>query len=178
MSNKKLIIAICLVMVFAVFATGCRPLERPVPRDPHTNEEIRETTPRMDARGGDAPNMTRDGARDVGGNGNLTARAERIADAVANMEEVRSATVVITDTTALVGVTLARNTNDVATDLKRRIEDVVTQTDREIDRVAVTADPDLITRIRNVADETGRGRPLSGFGREVEEIIRRIIPNA
>ncbi|QUH26781.1 YhcN/YlaJ family sporulation lipoprotein [Serpentinicella alkaliphila] len=163
MSNRKLIIALCLVMVFAVFATGCRPLERPVPRDPHTDEEIKETTPRMDARGGD---------------GNLTARAERIADAVAKMEEVRSAYVVITDTTALVGVALAGNTNDVATDLKRRIEDVVTKTDREIDRVAVTADPDLITRIRNVADETGRGRPLSGFGREVEEILRRIIPNA
>jgi len=179
MTKKKIIIVLCLVMMFAILATGCRPAERPAP-EPNVNDELRESTDGMDTRGGGgAPNMDREGTPGTTAEeGNLSARADKIVDAVTNLDEVKSATVVITDNTALIGVMLTRNTDEVATDLKDKIEDVVKQTDREIDRVAVTANPDLITRIRNIADETGEGRPLSGFGREVEEILRRIIPNA
>lgn len=163
MTNKKIIIGLCFVMILAVFATGCRPLERPAPTP---TPQQQPGTPGTDT------------TPDTGREGDLTERANRIADEVTALEEVRSATVVITENTALVGITLSDDMEEVGTELENRIEDVVTEADREIDRVAVTADPDLFTRIENIAKETGSGRPLSGFGREVEEIIRRIIPNA
>lgn len=58
------------------------------------------------------------------------------------------------------------------------MEDAVRNADRDITRVSVSADPDIFTRIDNIARDIGRGRPLSGFGDEIEEIIRRITPGA
>jgi len=62
--------------------------------------------------------------------------------------------------------------------MKKKIEDVVRRTDSEIDRVSVSADPEIFDSIENVVRETGRGRPLSSFGKEIEDIVRRITPGA
>ncbi|HCJ79684.1 MAG TPA: YhcN/YlaJ family sporulation lipoprotein, partial [Desulfotomaculum sp.] len=32
------------------------------------------------------------------------------------------------------------------------------------------------TRIKRIAEGIGQGRPISAFGREVEEILRRVVP--
>ncbi|AOY77440.1 YhcN/YlaJ family sporulation lipoprotein [Clostridium formicaceticum] len=109
----------------------------------------------------------------------LMVRADRIVNEVVRMEEVRSASVVIFENTALVGVTLTDDTDgEINRDIEKKIEDTARQADRSIERVAVTADPDLFQRIRDISREAGEGRPLSGFGREIEEIFRRIVPGA
>jgi len=61
-------------------------------------------------------------------------------------------------------------------DLKQKIEKTVKNTDNSIKNVSVTADPDLFTRITNMATDITKGRPISGFGKEFEEILRRITP--
>ncbi|MDR5658020.1 YhcN/YlaJ family sporulation lipoprotein [Serpentinicella sp. ANB-PHB4] len=178
MKNKKnLMFLFCLVLVFAAFATGCRPLERPDPTpapDQNQQTELRETTP-----GADTPEGNQQPNNDMTGVGDLSSRADTIADAVTDLPEVDSATVLITDNTAIVGITTMDDTmgdNNVGQNLQNDVERVVREADREIDRVSVTTDPDLFTRIENIANETGQGRPLSGFGTEIEEILRRITP--
>lgn len=169
---NKLIKVVGCVLLIVVLAVGCRPAERPVPQDPVPPQ--RQVAPNQRV---EDPTNIRQG--DTMGGQELSIRAEQIVNAVVRLDEVKSATVVISDETALVGVNLVENVRgEMTTEVKRKIEDAVKSTDREIERVAVSADPDIFDRVENIARETGRGRPLSGFGREIEDLIRRIIPNA
>jgi len=188
------------MLLVSVFALGCSPAERPVPETTPNQQNInnnnRTTTDnnlpdsnrivpgdnRMltDDRL-DADTRERDTTLDPNDRmtGDLNDRADRIEDEVTKLEEVKSATVIITENTALVGINLTSGTKgDLNTEIKKQVEDAVEKADKDIDRVSVTADPDLFTRIENIARDIGQGRPLSGFGQEVEEIIRRITPGA
>jgi len=167
MRNKKNIIVFAVLLMLAVAVTGCRPAQRPDPVTPQ------QTTPNQEMTDRNAPmNMQ---PNEV--NQDLNIRADRIVNEVVKINEVRSATVVISERTALVGVNLTDTTKgEINTEIKRQIEEAVRNADPQITRVSVTADPDLFKRIENIARETGRGRPLSGFGREIEELVRRITP--
>lgn len=178
---------ICIFLVVAIAITGCRPARRPMPQEPQPMPERQEQMPGEQADDGmlrdtRIPGDDRTAPRNMQPNEleqDLTVRADRIVNEIVRLEEVRSATVVISENTALVGVTLTgAGEGEMDRDVERKIEETVKETDRNIDRVAVTADPDLFTRIENIAREAGRGRPLSGFGREIEEIFRRITPKA
>ncbi len=110
---------------------------------------------------------------------NMGDRVNRIIREVESIKDVRRAAVVITERTALVGIDLTSGTKGkLNNQIKREVEDAVKRADKDITRVSVTADPDVFTRIQNIARDIDKGRPLSGFGREIEEIMRRITPGA
>jgi YhcN/YlaJ family sporulation lipoprotein len=104
-------------------------------------------------------------------------RARRIADNVAKLKEVESATCVISDNTAVVGVQFSKQYKGKMTnEIKNKIDKNVKATDVRIKRVAVTADPDLITRLQDIIKDIGAGKPISGFTKEVNELLNRIQP--
>ena len=107
----------------------------------------------------------------------MSTRANTIAQRVANLNEVNSCSVLLNGNTCIVGVDM-KNTlqGKMTTALKQKIERTVRNTDNSIKNVSVTADPDLFTRINNMATDIGTGRPISGFAREFQEILRRITP--
>lgn len=108
---------------------------------------------------------------------NMTKRANTIAQRVANLKEVDNCSVLINGNSCIVGVDIKDTLEGrMTTDLKRRIEKTVKNTDSSIKNIGVTADPDLLTRITNMATDMGNGKPISGFAREFQEILRRIIP--
>lgn len=206
MKNKNMLLIACILLIVSVAVLGCTPTERPVPETTPNQQDMNNRTttdnnvPSTDRMvPGDnrmltddrmTPNnnnmnmdtrMETDNTLDTndGMTGDLAARADKIASEITKHNEVRSATVVITENTALVGVNLTSGTKgELNTEIKKQIEDTVKKADNKIERVSVTADPDLFTRIENIAKDIGQGRPLSGFGQEVEEIIRRITPGA
>lgn len=200
MKNKNILLVICIVLLVSIAAIGCRPAERPVPqpapnqqtidRNRTTTDNNLPNTNQMAPGNNMAPEnntvprdnrMTIDNrtTTDNRANGTLADRADEIVNEVTRLKDVRSATVVITDNTALVGINLTSGTKgNLNAQIKKEVEDAVKRADRDIDRVSVTADPDLFTRIENIARDIGQGRPLSGFATEVEEIIRRITPGA
>ncbi|MBM7614602.1 YhcN/YlaJ family sporulation lipoprotein [Alkaliphilus hydrothermalis] len=173
--KKILSIFLCCLLVF-VFATGCRPAERPVPQDPMDPNRPMAPDQRVEEVNPYDPNV-RAPREEIGQDLNI--RADRIVNEIVKLNEVKSATVVITDKTALVGVNLKENIDgEMTTESKKKIENVVRRTDSEIDRVSVSADPEIFDSIENIVRETGRGRPLSSFGDEIEDIVRRITPGA
>ena len=106
-----------------------------------------------------------------------SARASKIASNVAKIPEVNKATVVVSGSTALVGVDMkARVQGTNETDVKKKIEKDVKNTDKSITRVYVTSDPDLYKRIDNIARGISAGRPVSEFAKQISEIIKRITP--
>lgn len=110
-------------------------------------------------------------------NNRMTAATNRIYDRLASLSGVNDSTVVITGTTAVVGVDVAKNSKGTSTnDVKTRVEKAVRAADSSIKNVVVTADPDLFQRLKKVGQDVRNGRPLKGFGTEMQEIMRRITP--
>lgn len=110
-------------------------------------------------------------------NKTLDTRATKIADAVNKVEGVNSSYVAISNRNALVGVDINKDyEGKITDDLRKKVEDAVKNTDKEIDTVALTADVDLTERIKNLGSDIRAGKPLSGLGTEIEEILKRIIP--
>lgn len=107
----------------------------------------------------------------------LHQRSQKIANAVKTVSGVKDAAVVITEKRALVGVNIGNNVEGNLTDkIKSSVEAKVKETDKEIDTVAVSADPDLFSRISKIGQGIQAGKPLSEFGNEIKEIFNRIIP--
>ncbi|MFY9176845.1 MAG: YhcN/YlaJ family sporulation lipoprotein [Caldicoprobacterales bacterium] len=104
-------------------------------------------------------------------------QAKRIADAVAKEKNIDAASCVITGDTALIGVQFDKQfKGDLTDSIKKSVEKRVRSIEPDIDNVVVTADPDLLSRIKTIASDIENGKPLSGFTNEIEEIIRRINP--
>jgi len=103
--------------------------------------------------------------------------AQAVADAAAKQKEVQSAACIITGNTAMVGLQFNDQYKGRLTDsIKKQVEKKVKDADNRISRVVVTADPDLVSRIEEIFKEIGNGRPISGFTKELNEMINRINP--
>ena len=126
-----------------------------------------------------SPNLTTDiTRRDMGMDTNLMNRARTIARKVADLNEVDKASCLITGNTAIVAVDMKNNIRgQMTTKLKQKIETKVKNTDNRIKNVAITADPDLSTRIKTMATDMENGKPITGFADEIKEMLRKITPN-
>lgn len=164
-NNAKRIVGILVscMLVLAFVVTGCTPRQRPAPT-PSTPAPRTATPPRTVTK----PKTV---ATD------MVARSRNIANQVAAMPEVEKAAVVITGNTALVGVTIKGSVEGKLSDqVKKKIETTVKTVDKGIKNVVVTADPDLFDRIRLMMNDIAKGKPVSGFTREINEMINRITP--
>jgi len=161
------------IMTF-VLLTACAPAERPTPSPVPSPNQTRIVRERMAPSPTPSP-FPSPTAPGIGGN--LSSRAEKIANEVAKMKEVDTATVVITGNTAMVGVQFDKQyKGEMTTKLKEMIDNRVKKVDKDIDNVAVTAEPDLFSRIKTLASDIENGKPLTGFVQEIQEILNRINP--
>ncbi len=105
------------------------------------------------------------------------ALATKLSDAAQKVEGVKSATVVVSGSTAFVGLEIKPGIEDKKTnEIKTKVADVVKKADNRIKAVNVTTDPNLITRLKRIADGIKKGKPISSFADELAEITRRIVP--
>ncbi|SHH06773.1 YhcN/YlaJ family sporulation lipoprotein [Tepidibacter thalassicus] len=108
---------------------------------------------------------------------NLTNRSNKIASNCNKLSGVNNCTVAISGDTCLVGVDLDKNVEgNLTNDLKNKIKSTCKNTDKNIKKVVVTADADLYERIKRIGQDINSGRPLTGIGNEIQEIIRRVTP--
>lgn len=112
-------------------------------------------------------------------NRTMSNRANAIARRVAALSEVNSASVLINGNTAIVGCDVKGSTsNAVSSKLRQKIEAAVRVADKDIRNISITSDPSINTRIRTMSRDIESGRPISGFAREIEDIIRSITTPA
>lgn len=126
--------------------------------------------------------MTRNNRMMTTSLGDLNTNASDLARKIGNLPEVDSATVVLTNDTAVVGVDLkgTNTNNNIGTALRQKIERMVKdETNNGITEVSITSDPDLFTRIRTMS--TGMNRNTGTMGEEItndiQQLIRDITPN-
>lgn len=161
--------AAALVVSLAASLGSCAPARRPSP-PPKTAPPAPETTPKQTVPGpAQKPLPT------------TPAEMDRLVSALATeatkVPGVKQATVVISGTTALVGLTLSPNvTGTQATNVKRDVANRIRRAEPRLTGVNVTSSPDLVSRIQKVAEGIKAGTPLSSFAKELDEIGRRIAP--
>ncbi|MCR4429699.1 MAG: YhcN/YlaJ family sporulation lipoprotein [Tepidanaerobacteraceae bacterium] len=103
--------------------------------------------------------------------------ASKLASAAEKVEGVKSATVVVSGSTAFVGLEIKPGVEAKKTEeIKTKAADAVKNADTRIKAVNVTTDPNLITRLKKIAEGIRSGKPISSFTKELAEITRRMLP--
>ncbi|NLI14479.1 YhcN/YlaJ family sporulation lipoprotein [Pelotomaculum propionicicum] len=101
-----------------------------------------------------------------------------LSGAAARVAGVNSATVVITGTTAYVGIDQKAGLEKSETDrIKREVTDAVKNAEPRVTAVFVSSDPDIVARLRRIAGGVAAGQPVSSFAGELTEIARRLAPS-
>lgn len=166
--SKALLLLLLVALLLSVFA-GCAPARRPAPN----NGTRRETTEPRNINGND------DLADDMDMNAEESNRiAEQLADEATKVKGVKSATVVFTNKTAVVGLDLGAEIEaDQTDDIKQEVSNRLKKANKNVKTVSISTDADTVTRIRNIARGVAEGRPVSEFAKELSEITRRITPS-
>lgn len=105
--------------------------------------------------------------------------ANEAQEKVENMDEIRSANVIVTNRNAYVAVVLEDDTKGgLRRDLERKIAERVKSTDRGIRNVFVSSNPDFVDRMRDYGDKLQQGEPIEGLFEEFNEMVQRVFPTA
>lgn len=105
--------------------------------------------------------------------------ADDVAKKVADMSEVDTANVIVTENNAYVAVKLSPSSrNKMTSKIEHKISKKVKSVDPDIDNVYVSENPDFYDRMNNYASDIRNGKPISGFFNQFTETIRRIFPKA
>lgn len=107
--------------------------------------------------------------------------AEDAAGRVTELDEVESATVIVTDNNAYAAVVLGDNHNadeDLTADLEDKIAEKVKEADKDIDKVYVSLNPDFVERMTSYRTKIDEGKPVEGLFEEFTESVRRVFPDS
>ncbi|GAB4263055.1 YhcN/YlaJ family sporulation lipoprotein [Thermincola ferriacetica] len=160
--TRKKIIAFVLsgMLAFSVFG-GCTAQRKPLPPDAN---RAPSPTPAPGPTAPKTPEETRDAVNDL----------ETKADTVPG---VKKAYVVVVGNVALVGLNIQGAKQEKGTDtIKAKVTRVV-EADRRIVKAYVTADPDMLARIREISAGVRQGKPITEFLDEISEMINRLAPS-
>jgi YhcN/YlaJ family sporulation lipoprotein len=109
---------------------------------------------------------------------NAKATADRLASLAANIPRVQGATAVVFGKTAIVGINVdAKLDRARVGTIKYSVAEALRK-DPQGAHALVTADPDIVQRLREMNEDIRRGRPIAGFAEELADITGRIIPQA
>jgi spore cortex protein len=104
--------------------------------------------------------------------------ADQAANKVTKLREVDSANVIVTENNAFVAAKLDRTSrNELTNDIENKISRAVKSVDRDIDNVYVSTNPDFYDRMKTYAGDIRKGRPVSGFFNQFNDMVRRVFPN-
>lgn len=119
--------------------------------------------------------------------------SDEVAEQIADMAEVQSANVLLTNRNAYIAVIMdddnnkGKNTNpmakgqimgeDISPHLKKQISNKVKQLKPNVRNVYISANPDFTDRVSGYMEEIEQGKPFSGFMEEFNTMVRRLFPD-
>lgn len=106
--------------------------------------------------------------------------ADDIADSVADLNYVRSATAIVMGNNAYVAVMMRgdRGKRELTEKQKNQIAARAKAADPRIRDVFVSTNPDFVTHMQDYATDLRAGKPISGFINNMVDMIRRTFPEA
>lgn len=130
------------------------------------------------------------GDLDHNGDENRIDVAEDAADQVEALDEVKRATVLVTNRNAYVAVVMNDDTEnaegtedtDGTDEVPKALEDKIAEKVRaaasDIDNVYVSLNPDFVERMHDYGQRINEGEPIEGFFDEFGEAVRNVFPDA
>ncbi|NGQ93681.1 YhcN/YlaJ family sporulation lipoprotein [Brevibacillus sp. SYP-B805] len=106
------------------------------------------------------------------------ATAERLVQLATRVKNVNDATAVVIGKRAVVGIDVNAHLDRPEVGVIKYSVAEALKEDPQGATALVTADPDLVQRLREMAADIRRGRPVIGFAQELADIVGRIIPQA
>ncbi len=173
---KLLILCLAVTALLAGCASNAKmPLPTPSPTD-----MVGPTMMPADTTGpmtSPMPDTTNPGGMDMMSAEETKEAAKRISDEVVKLSEINKATTVIVGDTAIVGVNFdAQYRGQLTTRIKDMVQERAKKAVPGIQKVAVTADPDLMTRVQAIMTKIESGSSATDVGSEFTEILNRINP--
>lgn len=104
--------------------------------------------------------------------------ADRAAENITKLNNVRSANVLITRRNAYVAAVLDQNGGTMSKAVEDQIAEQVRKTNADIQNVYVSTNPQFVDRVNTYVDDVQAGRPVTGFFEQFNEMIARIFPDA
>ncbi|HEX3031074.1 MAG TPA: YhcN/YlaJ family sporulation lipoprotein [Bacillota bacterium] len=102
--------------------------------------------------------------------------AADISTKVAKISGVNKSYVVVVGNVALIGLDIKKDVQgSKVTAIKKEAAKIARQ-DTRIVSATVAEDADTVTRIRNISTGIGKGRPISEFFKQINEIFTRVQP--
>lgn len=193
--KKSFVLSLCLMLV-AVSIMACTPARRPITENPD-NQRLGQGD--YNGINGDGPNGSRFNGNALNGTGlngngmngdNLypnremdmtmgNQMEEKIKNDVEKIDGVNNAVVLMNENTAYIGIDAKGNISDnKMNDLKDQVIERARKSNNEISRVYVSADVDVMDRLRGYGTQVRAGKPITGFINEIEEMFRRPLPKS
>jgi len=173
MFKLKGIVCISLVLVLCFALGGCMNAYRqPEPTPEYTMGPTNGVTNEPNATNGIGAATPAPGASPLVAF-DWMQRGKSIEDNINRISEISASRVIVNGGTALVGVQFA---SQYKGELTGRIRDMVAaevqNADPAIQKVAVTAEPNDVTKINEIADKIQGGAPANQFEGEIDAIVR------
>ncbi|MEK5145768.1 YhcN/YlaJ family sporulation lipoprotein [Psychrobacillus sp. FSL K6-4615] len=102
--------------------------------------------------------------------------ADEVADKITELEEVESASVLVTDNNAYVAVELKEGV-DESEELKTKISDAAKAENGDFNNVYVSANPDFTKQFKDYGDRIRADEPIEGFFDEFTDTVERVFPD-
>jgi len=164
---KRWILGAFSLVLFFVLVTGCATQQRP---EESRNDALQRSAQPLTNPGANRRDAVRQPMRQM-------RVADNIADSIADMKRVDTATVILTDRTAYVAVMLPSGVR-LTKGLEKEIIRKVREKDASIRRVFISANPDFVKQMGDYARDIRQGRPVAGLWKNFVDMIRRTFPDA
>lgn len=159
MKERLLLPLIVLALIFAGCSANKKASPKPAPQSNGT-QRVQQTAPK--------PKQPQ----------NAKATADRLVKLASSVPKVNSATAVVFGKVAIVGIDVdARLDRSRVGTIKYSVAEALRE-DPQGARALITADPDIVQRLKEINADIRRGRPIAGFAEELADIAGRIVPQA
>ena len=163
---RKLFFAVALVLVVGVAVSGC------MNRNVNESQNV-VPSPNYMPQGGATNNVTNNAAQSNAGGYDWTKNAAQIEAQLSQISEISEARVVVTGSTALVGVKFSNAYQGEMTErIREMIAAEIMKADPQIQTVAVTSEEDDVEDIYEISERTLMGEELDALKEDINEIVR------
>jgi len=160
-----------IVILVSVMLGGCQPAARKLlPSQPLPSPQA--SSARLQ------PSATARQPASPAGSPESKASADAAVRAAVKVAGVRNATAVVSGNTAYIGLDLQQGMEKRSGLIAREVAKRVKSSTTSLKLVYVASNPDLVRRVKQVADGMKQGKPVSNFSGDLMEIARRIRPQA
>ncbi|UFJ41888.1 YhcN/YlaJ family sporulation lipoprotein [Brevibacillus humidisoli] len=106
------------------------------------------------------------------------AKADRLVQLASKVRNVKDATAVVIGRWAVVGIDVNAHLDRPEVGVVKYSVAEALKEDPQGATAVVTADPDIVQRLQEMATDIRQGRPVAGFAEELADIVGRIMPQA